>query len=369
VSIRLAALPPGGQVAITATVRAGALWTSKAVYAVPAGGVVDLDRQAPLDGPFRGADGMGLFWSLRSASGAPATSDETWGADWQTVRLTAVIDGRRVAATDILRVGLTGSASSRSVFTSGISAEYFDPAPTSEGLRPAVLVFDDTDSGISTGVLTASRLAAVGYPALNLSTYGSAGQSGVSRSLPAERFLAALHWLSAQPGVDPRRIFTFGASRGAQLALWAAVSYPDLVYGAIAPAGTTGLVCSSPIPSPAVTVGGDWVPCLSGTHLVNSAAVLDLSRITGPVVLGCAGQDEQLDNACEWMAAGRTARGERVDDAFISAPDATHTFYLPPYWPLDLPAAPYAQPTEDARVALWKAIAAALAAPSSVPGR
>ena len=369
VSIRLSALPPGARVAITASVRSGALWTSRADYAVPANGVVDLDAQAPLDGPFRGADGMGLFWSLHSASGAPATSDETWGAATQTVTLTADVDGRRVAGTRVVRVGLATAVPSRVVFDEGISADFFQPTVASEGLRPAVLVFDGTDSGISTGVLAASRLAAVGYPALALSTFGSAGQLALSRSLPAERFLAALQWLRSQPGVDPSRIFTFGTSRGAQLALWAAVSYPELVYGAIAPAGTTGLICSSPIPSPAVTVGGDWVPCSPGTQDPTPGAVLDLSRITGPVVLACAGKDEQLDNACDWMAAGRKARGQRVDDAFLSAPDATHLFYLPPYWPLDLPASPSAQPTEDARVALWKAIEAALSAPSTVPGR
>ena len=368
VGIRLTALPPGGRVAITASVRAGALWTSRADYAVPADGVVDLSTQSPLDAPFHGADGMGLFWSLHSASGAPATSDETWGAATQTVVLTADIDGRRVASTRVVRVGLAGAVPSHVVFDGGISANYFPPTTSSEGLRPAVLVFDGTDGGDSTGVLSASRLAAVGYPALALSTYGTAGQLGLSRSLPAERFLTAVEWLSSQPGVDPRRIFTFGTSRGAQLALWAAVQYPDRVYGAIAPAGTTGLICSSPIPSPAVTIGGAWVPCLSGTHLVSRAAVLDLSRITGPIVLGCAGRDEQLDNTCEWMAAGRKARGQRVDDRFVSAPDATHLFYIPPYWPLDLPGAPYAQATEDARVALWNAIQAALSAPSGVPG-
>lgn len=368
VSIRLTSLPPGGRVAITASVRAGALWTSRADYAVPADGVVDLDRQAPLDAPFHGVDGMGLFWSLHTASGAPATSVETWGASTQTVTLTADVDGRRVASSRIVRLGLAGAAPSHVVFDAGISADYFHPVRSSEGLRPAVLVFDGTDSGISTGVLSASRLAAAGYPALDLSTFGSAGQLGLSRSLPAERFIAAVDWLESQPGVDQRRIFTFGTSRGAQLALWAAVQYPDLVYGAIAPAGTTGLICSSPIPSPAVTIGGDWVPCLSGTHLVAPAAVLDLSRISGPVVLGCAGDDEQLDNACDWMDAGRKARGQHVDDAYVNAPDATHLFYLPPYWPLDLPAGPSAQATEDARVALWEAIEAALAAPSSVPG-
>lgn len=368
VGIRVTALPPGARVSITANVRSGGLWSSQADYAVPPNGTVDLSRQAPIDGPFRGADGMGLFWSLRSANGAPATSEQTWEGGTQEVTLTAVVDGRRVARTQLVRVGLSAVAPSEAVFDDGISGDYFPPTTSSEGLRPAVLVFDGTDTGTSTGVLAAARLAAAGYPALAFSAYGSAGQPDPTRTLPAERLLSAIGWLRSQAGVDPSRIFSFGTSRGAALALWAAVAYPDLVYGAIAPAGTTGLICSSPVPAPAVTVGGSWVPCATGTREVTQANVLDLSRIQGPIVLGCAGNDEQLANGCAWMAAGRRARGERVDDSYLSARDATHLFYVPPYTPLYLPPVPFAQATENARVAFWAAVGKALTAPSTVPG-
>jgi len=360
VHLRLVSLPPGARVAVQAEVDAGGRWTSRAVYSVPSSGVVDLDRDVPVEAPFTGADGMGLFWSLSSPSGAGATSPQQWGGATLTVDLSAVVDGRRVAARRVHRVGLSSLAPSRAVFDTGISGDYFPPAVSAPAPRPAVLVFDDTDPGTPTGVLAASTLSAMGYPALALSTYGSAGQLDPVRTLPGERVVAALTWLRSQPGVDARRIFVFGTSRGAQLALWAAVAHPDLVYGAIAPAGTTGLVCPSPVPGPAVTVGGDWVPCLSGNRDPSPAAVLDLGRIPGPVVLGCAGQDEQLETGCGWMDAAAVVRPPHGGDAYLRAPEATHLFYAPPYTPLYLPPAPAAQPTEDARVALWSAIARAL---------
>jgi dienelactone hydrolase len=360
VHLRLVALQPGARVTIRASALSGARWNSRAVYAVPSSGVVDLDREAPLEAPFSGADGMGLFWSLRSASGAAATSPQTWGAATMSVDLDAVVDGRRVATRRLLRVGLSSVAPSRAVFDDGIQGDYFQPSMSSNASRPAVLVFDDTDPGAPTGVLAASTISALGYPALALSTYGSAGQLDTVRVVPAERVVAALNWLRAQPGVDPRRIFVLGTSRGAQLALWTAVAYPGLVYGAIAPAGTTGLVCPSPVPGPAITVGGDWVPCLSGTHEVTRAAVLDLDRIRGPVVLGCAGLDEQLDNACRWLDEAANVRPPHGGDAYVRAPQATHFFYVPPYTPLYLPPPPSDQATEDARVALWSAIGRAL---------
>ncbi|MDN4614290.1 acyl-CoA thioesterase/BAAT N-terminal domain-containing protein [Leifsonia sp. F6_8S_P_1B] len=364
VHLRLVALPPGERVTITAAV--GRLWTSRAVYAVPATGVVDLDKEAPLEAPFTGVDGMGLFWSLRSAAGAAATADEGWGISTQSVDLRAAIAGRRVAETRVQRVGLAAAAPSRAVFDAGISGDYFRPVASGEALRPGVLVLDGTDPGAQTGVLAASTLSAMGYPALALSTFGPAGQLDPRRVFTAERLLSAVAWLRSQPGVDDQRIFVFGTSRGAQLALWSAVAFPGTVYGAIAPGGTTGLVCPSPVPSPAVTVGGSWVPCVSGTREPSPAAVLDLGRIPGPVVLGCAGADEQLETGCAWLDAAAKIRPPESFDVYLRAPGATHYFYLPPYSPLLLPPAPHAQATEDARVAFWGAVESALSAPSSL---
>jgi dienelactone hydrolase len=368
VHIRMRSLPPGQLVTVTATVTEGSVWSSRAVYAVPADGQVDLQTQAPVEAPFTGADGMGLFWSLSNASGAQATSADTWGESSVEVDLEASIGARTVARTALHRIGLGATVKSRAVFDDGVTGSLFEPPVRASGLKPAVIVFDNTDNGLSTGGLIASQLAALGYPTLALSTYGSAGQLNPARTFAAETFLSAVSWLRSQPGVDRDRIFTFGSSRGAQLALWAAVAFPNLVYGAIAPAGTTGLICNSPTPSPAVTLGGSWLPCAAATTDLSPAAVLPLGDIEGPVVLGCAGRDEQLDNGCAWLAAGRKARGEHVGDAFVVAPDATHVFYVPPYTPLYLAASPQAQATEDARLALWKAITAALAAPSTVPG-
>ncbi|MFF2050012.1 acyl-CoA thioesterase/BAAT N-terminal domain-containing protein [Leifsonia sp. NPDC058194] len=369
VRITLDGLPSGDRVTVTASARAGGTWSSRAVYAVPPDGRVDLARQAPVEAPFAGADPMGLFWTMRSANGGAATSDQTWGGSTLSVDLTATVGGLRVAETHVQRVGLTSAAPAAVVSDDSLSADYFAPVLRTEGLRPGILVLDGTDPGTPTGVLAAATLSAMGYPALALSTYGSAGQLEPRRTVPAERLLTAVDWLKAQPGVDDQRIFVMGTSRGAQLALWLAVAHPGLVYGAIAPGGTTGLVCPSPVPSPAITVGGAWVPCTTGTNDVEAASVLDLSRIRGPLVLGCATRDEQLANGCAWMDEAARLRPARPGDTYVTAQGAEHLFYTPPYSPLYLPEGAAAQPTERGREAVWRAIAAALTAPSTVPGR
>ena len=53
----------------------GQRWRGEATFAADGDGVVDLDRSAPVSGSYGGADGMGLFWSMRPATGDP---DEAW---------------------------------------------------------------------------------------------------------------------------------------------------------------------------------------------------------------------------------------------------------------------------------------------------
>lgn len=369
VAIALVGLPPGQRVTITADARTKDGWSSRAVYAVPPDGTVDLARQAPVEAGFSGADPMGLFWSMRSArAGAGTGAEQAWGGQTISIDLAAGIGGVRVAATRIQRIGLAAAAPARAVFDDGLSADYFAPLLHGEGLRPGVLVLDGTDPGTPTGVVAAATLSAMGYPALDLSTYGAAGQLEPRRTVPAERLLAAVDWLAAQPGVDDQRIFVLGTSRGAALALWLAVAYPGRVYGAIAPGGTTGVVCPSPVPSPAITVQGAWVPCTTGTNHVEAASVLDLRRIRGPLVLGCADRDEQLPNGCAWMDEAARQRPAGSGDTYVRAVGASHTFYTPPYTPIGLADGSTAQATERGREAVWQAVADALTAPSSVPG-
>jgi dienelactone hydrolase len=349
-------LQPGHQVTVAASANSSGRWTSRATYGVPADGVVDLGTAIPELAPFRQPDAMGLFWSLAKSGDGAAPANSNWGDGSVTIDLTASVDGRTVARYAVHRMGLGTIVASHAVFDGGFLGDFFSPTGDSVGLQPAVLVLDGTDNGMQSGVLAAAQIAGLGYPALALSSFGSAGGVLQSGTLHAETLVAALSWLREQPGVDDDRVFVFGAARAAPLALWGAVQYPALVYGAFAASGTTGVICTSPVPVPAITVGGAWVPCTTGTNVVRSADVLPLAQIRGPIVLACAGKDETLPNACDWMTAGERARGNQVGDTFLRASGSTHALYIPPYTPLYLPQSPDAQATENARVAFWRAV-------------
>lgn len=65
-AIRLDGVPPGAEVTLRAS-QAGAggrEWGSAAVFVAGRDGSVDAGRDAPVRGSYRGADPMGLVWSM-----------------------------------------------------------------------------------------------------------------------------------------------------------------------------------------------------------------------------------------------------------------------------------------------------------------
>ena len=62
VVIRLSGFKPDQKVTVKA--QAGN-WMSNAIFEADSQGNVDLSKQAPVSGTYRGIDGMGLIWSLK----------------------------------------------------------------------------------------------------------------------------------------------------------------------------------------------------------------------------------------------------------------------------------------------------------------
>ena len=65
-SIRLAAVPAGAEVAVAASAadEEGGRWRSEARFAVGPDGALDLGHVAPLSGSYDRADPLGLLWSM-----------------------------------------------------------------------------------------------------------------------------------------------------------------------------------------------------------------------------------------------------------------------------------------------------------------
>lgn len=206
----------------------------------------------------------------------------------------------------------------------GVVGILFTP-PARRTRRPAAVVFGGSEGG-NGGIDAAAMLAAHGYPTLALAYFGAPGLPSQLVNIPLEYFARAVRVLRRAPGVDPARIAVMGGSRGGELALLLAATFPTLIHGAI------GLVPSASVyPAPAAELRA-WT--LHGRAL--PLETIPVERITGPVLTAGAGDDHV------WASRASVERIEHRLDAHrfrfahrgLVYPDAGHGIAIAlPYLP------------------------------------
>jgi dienelactone hydrolase len=97
--------------------------------------------------------------------------------------------------------------------------------------QPAVIVLGGSEGGLSTGRWAAPLLASRGYAVLGLGYFrgdepGLVNLPANLENIPVETLAQARNWLARQAGVDATRIAIVGVSKGAELALVGAVTFP-----------------------------------------------------------------------------------------------------------------------------------------------
>jgi len=382
VVVSLTGLTPGEDVVLRATATTtDGTWTSRALYAVPPSGRVDLSSQQPITAPYVRPDAAAPFWSMSGPSLSQSQLEHAWAEGPVQVGLTAEQRGVRVAVARVPRTALSAQSVERVVTVDALAraavpagsmfsadqaqvlraGTLFTPLPTLVHPRPGVVLIDGDDDAAS-GAFAARRIAAIGFPVLMLPAFGPEGQIPGSAALSVEAFDAARAWLARDPGVDPDHIVVYGTGRAAPLALWFAASEPQTVYGAIAASGPTAELCASSSGAPTLLNEGRPVPCASPNARIADTPILPLNRIPGPLLLACGTADEQLPSACDWTRAGADERGARALGETLVAPGSAHELSAPPMLPIGLDGLPpaTAQATEDARVAFWSRVTALL---------
>jgi dienelactone hydrolase len=362
--VRVTGLPPGEDVTLTATSEVDDVrLVSEAAFAVGEDGVVDLSAAVPTSGSWSTADPMGPFWSMTDGSRhSPSMFDEPYDVDL------AVVDasGTTLAELTTTRPGTAPGVEARPVEDAGFVGAYVVPDGEAGAPLPAALVLGGSEGGLESATMTARWIASLGYPALAVAYFDEPGQPTELENVPVEPVVAGLEWLHRQAEVDDDAVFTFGVSRGGELALWLAAQHPELVAGAFAPVGSGYLVCGYPDDAvPAWTWAGQPLSpaCLKeGDVEPPVASRIDVAAIDGPVVLACGGNDA-LWPSCVFMDDIVERRGGAQTIA-VPGTGASHHVAVAPGVPGPDPDVPVEvrSATHVVRTAFWTATADVLAA-------
>jgi dienelactone hydrolase len=216
-------LEPGQPVTVRARIEALDL-ESSAVFMPDAEGNVDLDRQAPVSGSYDWAHAMGLLWTLKPA-GQKRIPFGGFGVSPEPLPVVfSAEQGDDTARTTVERAWMREGVQRFTVDEDGLHGVLF--MPPGPGPFPGVITL--TGSGGGTKERTAALLANHGYAALALAYFAYPGRPDYLLEIELEYFEKGLQWLGAKLQVDAGRLAVTGGSRGGELTLLLASTFPSV---------------------------------------------------------------------------------------------------------------------------------------------
>ncbi len=224
-------------------------------------GVVDLRSAVPLGGSsYDRADPSGLFWSMVKV---PEDNDPAKGDMFAAGEV-------RIVAEDAGTIFATATARIRPVANDVVVRDVREPGVVGLFARnsgaagqPAIIVLGGSEGGLFTARSMVPILASHGYAVLGVG-YFQGDEPALSslpvnlEHIPLEVLSRAREWLAKQPGVDTSRIAFVGVSKGAELALVGAVTFPWVT--AVAAFAPTHVVWEGipPPDQPERAAGSSW---------------------------------------------------------------------------------------------------------------
>ncbi len=226
VSVRGEGLPPEALLTLRSRVadESGNAWESWAVFRSDAEGGLDLGVDPSLEGTYTGLHPMGFIQSMRLPDDVPSGRYEQPKLEPATVLLQLERDGEQLATAELERIFVAPHVERSDVREGGLVGTYF--RPTGSPPRGAVLVVGGSGGGLVDA--RAALLASRGYASLSLAYFLTEGLPDSLVEIPLEYFQTALRWMFAQGGCAPGRVAVMGTSRGGELALLLAATFPEL---------------------------------------------------------------------------------------------------------------------------------------------
>jgi pimeloyl-ACP methyl ester carboxylesterase len=170
--------------------------------------------------------------------------------------------------------------------------------------RPGVLVLGGSEGGFPSDV--AGSLAAEGFTCLALAYFGAVGVPRRLVEIPLEYVDTAFAWLRKHPLVMNSRLGVLGISKGAELALLAAASFPDTV-GAVVTSSPSGCL-------PRDRSGWRWIPSLElvAPERARALRALPTGRPAVPEPAGPLGRTDLSNGARQRRRGGRRRDPDRT---------------------------------------------------------
>ena len=216
VEISISNLKPNQQITVEASCKNkdNDAWKSYAVFQADEKGIVNVVRQAPISGSYKGVDPMGLFWSMTPTDKeilkkVPPTFN------FLEVSLSVFVENKLRAHMGIQRLPIASNIEKKIIREEGIVGTLFYPKTMQHG--PGVIHVGGSGGRIPEDF--AQLIASHGYTVLALGFFGVEGLPDRLKNIPLEYFQKAMKWFKKLPQVDPDHIALSGRSRGGELVL------------------------------------------------------------------------------------------------------------------------------------------------------
>jgi len=284
IQIRARGLEPGETVIVRAstTDASDVTFSSWARFVANEAGQLDLSREAPLEGTYTGIDASGVLWSMSGPGGEHFVTSSRWHE--RQVRLT-VETPRGVLSRTLIRRYPWRETTREQIAEPGLVAEL--TVPDLEGPLPVVIALAGWGDGPIP--LTAALLASKGYAVLNVGFHHWEGTPELLVEIPIETVINAIDWVAEDDRLDASRIGLYGTSKGAELALVAAVHHARVkAIAAWVPSSVvfSGIDFRNSQPGSSWTSGGQplpWAPARPGLHEVRNSLRFLMRR---PLIFG-----------------------------------------------------------------------------------
>ncbi len=230
VEIVISNLPANQQIIIEASCKDkdNNAWTSRATFQTDDKGIINVAKQAPIEGSYKGIDPMGLVWSI-----APADKEvlqRTGALNTYEIELSVFSKDKLLAKKTIHRLPVSPDVEKREIREEGIVGTLFYPKNIKNG--PGIIVVGGSGGRIPEDF--AQLLASHGYAVLALGFFRVEGLPKNLENIPLEYFENAMQWFKKQPQVDKNRVAISGRSRGGELVLLLAATFPQEMQAVIA---------------------------------------------------------------------------------------------------------------------------------------